>query len=155
LSKRNFRILVIVLFSILILLVAKGIFKGNHKEKDKLNTLDLKTQYEYIKESGKASLIIFSYDTDCCENTKKFFNEYNDRAKKLIKDYEDKLEPLFINAAELEEKDRELLISIAEENEVQSLPFILIMDEEGKCVQVIQETFDNKEIRKIIDGLVK
>lgn len=154
-SKRNFRILVIVLFSILILLVAKGIFKGNHKEKDKLNVVDLKTQYEYIKESGKASLIIFSYDTDCCENTKKFFNEYNDRAKKLIKDYEDKLETLFINAAELEEKDRDLLISIAEENEVQSLPFILIMDEEGKCVQVIQETFDNKEIRKIIDGLVK
>lgn len=154
-SKRNFIVLVSVLSLVLILFLAKIIFKGNLKDNGTLRYVDLKTQYEQIKKCGKPSIVIFSYDGDCCENTKRFFDEYNNKAKMLISDYENKVNGVFINTGALSEKDNDVLAKIAKENKVNNLPFILIMDKTGEIFKVIEGKFEDEEVRKIIDGMVK
>lgn len=154
-GKRNISIIIGVLVLVLGLFVAKGVFKPDSKDALGGKNLELKTAYEKIKSSKKPSIIIFSYDADCCPGTKQFFDEYNNKARQLMKDYEKQFETLFINTGILEEKEQQVLIDIAKENGVSRLPSILLKDSTGKPFRVIEGPFEDAEIRKIIDGMVE
>jgi hypothetical protein len=154
-GKRNISIIIGVLVLVLGLFVAKGVFKPDSKDASGGKNLELKTAYEKIKSSKKPSIIIFSYDADCCPSTKQFFDEYNKRARQLMKDYEKQFETLFINTGILEEKDQQILIDIAKENGVSTLPSILLRDSTGKPFKVIEGPFDDAEVRKVMDGMVE
>ena len=154
-EKKKFRILIGVLILVLVVLLFKCIFQSGKKDKSIGDKIDLKVQYEKFKESDKPSMIIFSYNADCCPNTKKFFDEYNSKVDGLISAYEDEINILFINTGILEEKDEESVQYIAEENGVSKIPSILLMDSSGKSVKVIQGIFDEAEVREIIDGMVQ
>ncbi|KOA19788.1 hypothetical protein CLHOM_18770 [Clostridium homopropionicum DSM 5847] len=93
-NKRNIIIISIVFISLITLFIVKTFIQNENKP---ISFTDLKTQYNYIKTSSKPSIIIFSFDADCCENTKKFFNDYNSMARKLMKNYEGKFISLFNN----------------------------------------------------------
>jgi len=154
-GKRNISIIIGVLVLIVGLFVVKGIFKPNSKDASGGENLKLQTAYEKINSSEKPSIIVFSYDADCCPSTKQFFDEYNKKARQLMKDYEKQFETLFINTGILEEKDQQVLIDIAKENGVSRLPSILLRDSSGKPFKVIEGPFDDTEVRKIMDGMVE
>jgi thioredoxin-related protein len=129
--------------------------KGSEQKKD-ISSLSLEEQYKSITSSSKPSIIVFSYDADCCETTKKFFNAYNTKAKQLMKEYENKVGTLFINTGTVtEDKENEVLSKIANDNNVSILPSILILDANGDKIKVFEGTLDNKEVRKILDEVVK
>ncbi|NSW93018.1 MAG: hypothetical protein HPY74_20655 [Firmicutes bacterium] len=153
-NKRNLGILVGIAVLLVIVVFAKGIFKGDPKQISDSNA-DLKTQYEYIKSCNKPSIIVFSYDADCCPGTKQFFDEYNSKVKKLIKDYEGKFEGLFINIGVLTTDDQKLLEEIAKDNGASILPSFVIRDANGKPQKLVEGPFDEKEVRKFMDGMVK
>lgn len=111
----------------------------------------LKEEYEVLRKGSKPSIIIFSYDADCCENTKKFFNEYNNKVKQLTKDYDKKFNVMFINTGILKEDDKDMLMKIAKENGTSQLPAISIRDSKGTVIKIIEGVFDAKEVRKILD----
>lgn len=73
-----------------------------------------------------------------------------------MKDYENKFETLFINTGIMEsEKENKVLERITKDIEVSKLPSILIRDSKGKKIKVFEGTFDDKEIRKVLDGVMK
>jgi len=154
-GKRNISIIIGVLVLVVGLFVAKGILKPDSKRAAGEENLKLQTAYEKIKNSKMPSIIIFSHDADCCPSTKQFFNEYNKKARQLMKDYEKQFETLFINTGILEEEEQQVLIDIAKENGVSRLPSILLKDSEGKPFKVIEGPFEDAEIRKIMDGMVE
>ncbi|MCM1989753.1 hypothetical protein [Oceanirhabdus seepicola] len=154
-EKKKFRTLIGVLALVLVVLLFKCIFQVGKKDISLQYKINLKSQYENFKKSNKPSMIVFSYNADCCPNTKKFFDEYNGKVEKLMMAYEDKINIWFINTGILEEKDEEALQNITEENEVSKIPSILLMDSSGKSIKVIQGIFDEGEVREIIDGMVK
>ena len=151
-KKRNI-IIISIVFILLITIFTVKIFK--QKENKPISSTDLKTQYNYIETSSKPSIIIFSYDADCCENTKKFFDEYNSMARKLMKNYEGKFISLFINTGTLKDEDENTLIAIAKENGVSQIPSILIKDSSWKPIEVIEGPFDYNEVKKILDEVIK
>ncbi|QAA32783.1 hypothetical protein [Clostridium manihotivorum] len=155
-TKRSITIVAVVFLAVIIMFSAKVIISRGKDVPKNIKELTLEEQYSRISNSVKPSIIIFSYDADCCENTKKFFNEYNSNAKKLMKDYENKFETLFINTGIIEsDKGNKVLERITKDNEVSKLPSILVRDSKGKKIKVFEGTFDDKEIRKVLDGVMK
>lgn len=151
-NKKNIIIISIVFISLITIFIIKIFIQNENKP---ISSTDLKTQYNYIETSFKPSIIIFSFDADCCENTKKFFDEYNSMARKLMKNYEGKFISLFINTGTLKDEDENTLITIAKENGVSQIPSILIKDSSGKPIEVIEEPFDYNEVKKILDEVIK
>lgn len=116
---------------------------------------DLKSEYEKILKSGKPSIIVFSYDADCCASTKMFFDDYNKKALGLMEDYKDRFDTLFINTGILNEKDMDTALDIASKNEVLTLPSILILNSAGKTYEVIGGPFEESLVKNILDGMEK
>lgn len=151
-SKRNLGIVIIVFIAVIAVFSIKIITgKGTHLQNNR-ETESLEKQYKRVIDSSKPSIIVFSYDADCCETTKRFYNEYNAKAKKLMKDYEGKFETLFINTGIInEEQERDMVKKIAREYGVKSQPSLLILDDKDKRVKVIEGDFDDKEVRKLLE----
>ncbi len=122
------------------------------KEESRANK-NLKTVYEEILKSGKPSIIVFSYDAECCESTKIFFENYNKKAFEIINANKEKFDTLFINTGILGKEDMEAALKIAEDNGVVNLPSILILDSKGKPYKVIGGIFEESEINKALEGV--
>jgi len=116
---------------------------------------DLQSEYEKILKSGKPSIIVFSYDADCCASTKKFFNDYNKKALGLMEDYQDRFDTLFINTGILNEKDMNTALDIVSKNEVTTLPSILILNSAGEAYEVIGGPFEESLVKNILEGMEK
>jgi hypothetical protein len=114
---------------------------------------DLETIYEGILKSGKPSIIVFSYDAECCESTRIFFENYNKKAFEVINANKEKFDTLFINTGILGKEDIETALKIAEDNGVVDLPSILILDPKGKPYKVISGIFEESEINKALEGV--
>lgn len=116
---------------------------------------DLKSKYEKILKSGKPSIIVFSYDADCCEKTRIFFDDYNKKVFALMEENKDKFDTLFINTGILDKKDMDTALDIASKNEVLTLPSILILDSAGEAYEVIGGQFEESLVKNILDGMEK
>ncbi|PKM51900.1 MAG: hypothetical protein CVV02_04625 [Firmicutes bacterium HGW-Firmicutes-7] len=166
LNKRNIIIVGAVIVLVLTVFAVKN-FMRKENESDKgtalLNQIDqgfiklsLEEQYKYINDQPMPTMIVFSYDADCCESTKKFFDEYNLKARQLMLEYEDQLEVLFINTGLIaSEEENEMLMKIANDYEVSTLPSILIRNGKGEKVKVIEGPFDFEEVKNVLNEVVK
>ena len=114
----------------------------------------LKSIYQRFIESGKPSILVFSYDADCCATTKAFFDDYNGAAKKILEEYNSKFNTLFINTGILDKNNMNTVVEIASQNKVLNLPSILILDKTGKNYKVIEGPFDEIEAKKVLDGML-
>jgi len=123
---------------------------NSSEEKDN----SLKGIYGRFIESGKPSILVFSYDADCCATTKAFFDNYNGIAKKILEGYNGKFNTLFINTGILDKNNMNTVIEIATQNEILNLPSILILDSSGKPYKVIGGVFDEAEVKQILDGML-
>lgn len=148
-------ILLAVVIVLGVLLTAKMMLKNDNELVVKNDQSKIKIEYEKLKESDKPSIIFFSYDADCCENTKRFFDGYNDKARNLINSYQGKLNTMFINTGALTEKEEDEMLEIARVNQVERLPSLLILDSKGKAFKVIVGLFDEQEIKTTLEGMVK
>jgi len=123
---------------------------NSSEEKDN----SLKGIYGRFIESGKPSILVFSYDADCCATTKAFFDNYNGIAKKILEGYNGKFNTLFINTGILDKNNMNTVIEIATQNEILNLPSILILDKTGKAYKVVEGLFDEAEVKKVLDGML-
>ncbi len=130
----------------------QGTESSNNNSKEQDNSL--KGIYNRFIASGKPSILIFSYDADCCPGTKAFFDSYNASAKKVMEEYKAKFNVLFINIGILDKTNMETAFEIAKQNGVLNLPSILILDSSGKTYKVIEGVYDEAEIRSILDGML-
>ena len=113
----------------------------------------LKSMYQSFIESGKPSILVFSYDADCCPSTKAFFDNYNVTTKKLLEEYKSEFNTLFINTGILDKNNMNALVEITSQNQVLNMPSILILDKDGKAYKVIEGLFDEAEVKQILDGI--
>ena len=113
----------------------------------------LRSTYQSFIESGKPSILVFSYDADCCASTKAFYDNYNGMAKKLLEEYKSKYNTLFINTGILDENNMSTAIEIATQYEALNMPSILILDKDGEAYKVIEGLFDEAEVKQILDGI--
>ena len=114
---------------------------------------DLRSTYQSFIESGKPSILVLSYDADCCASTKAFYDNYNGMAKKLLEEYKSKFNTLFINIGILDKNNMSTAIEIANQYEALNMPSILILDKDGKAYKVIEGLFDEAEVKQILDGI--
>jgi len=125
---------------------------SNTYSEEEGNTLE--DIYQRFLESGKPSIIVFSYDADCCPSTKAFFEEYNDGVMELMDAYTGDFDALFINTGIPGEKNMDTAVEIASQNNVLNMPSILILDRSGTAYRVIEGPFDEVEVKKVLDGMI-
>jgi hypothetical protein len=133
--------------------------KEDNSSNESSNSLEekdnsLKSIYQRFAESGKPSILVFSYDADCCASTKAFFDEYNSKAKKVLEENKDKFNTLFINTGILDKENTNTAIEIAAQNEVLNLPSILLLDKACKSYKVIEGVFNEAEVKKVLGGML-
>ena len=77
-DRKKFLILVAVLSMILLLLIVKIVYKANLNQNVIGQNINISANenftenFEKVKTSGKPALIVISFESNCCENTKKF-----------------------------------------------------------------------------------
>lgn len=125
---------------------------SNTYSEEEGNTLE--DIYQRLLESGKPSIIVFSYDADCCASTKAFFDKYNDGVMELMDAYTGDFDALFINTGIPGEKNMDTAVEIASQNNVLNIPSILILDKSGNAFEVIEGPFDEVEVKKVLDGMI-
>jgi len=148
----NILLVALLLITLYFLFIINGCSSSNTSSEEETNSL--KNIYQRFIESGKPSILVFSYDADCCASTKAFFDNYNGMAKKILEDYKSKFNTLFINIGILDKNNMNTAIDIATQNEVLNLLSILILDKTGKVYKVIEGPFNDDEVRKVLDGML-
>ncbi|TYQ13077.1 UNVERIFIED_CONTAM: hypothetical protein Cloal_4126 [Acetivibrio alkalicellulosi] len=126
----------------------------NANAEESTNGDSLHERYERIKSSNKPSIIVFSYEGDCCPGTKQFFDNYNEQIRTLLKEYEDKFETMFIDLDGVTREDGEIVDIIAEKNGINQLASFVIRDSEGNPKRVVEGPFDMDEIKSFMDGVL-
>lgn len=115
---------------------------------------NLEKLYAEINESSKPSIIVFSYDVWCCDETHELFEDYNQRVLKLLRDYNDYYETLFVNTKMLNAGSKDFLEDISIEYIMFQFPSILIRDSSGELIYLEEEMdFDEETLRKRLDGI--
>ena len=115
--------------------------------------LNLASTYASFRQSGKPSVIVFSYDADCCETTKAFFREYNSKATAFLEKQKSKSNTLFVNTGIMDEQQVSEFLKIAQEANITEVPCVLLLDSSGKPVQIITGPFDTTAVSKAAVGL--
>ncbi len=69
--------------------------------------------------------------------------------------YKENLDILIINTGILDEENMKTMMKIAKDNSVTELPSILLISKKGKPNFVVSGEFDEVELEKSIDRLVK
>ena len=156
---RNIFLAIMLIITLHFLFILNGCGSTNTMDEESVNTSSeeetnsLKDIYQRFIESGKPSILVFSYDADCCASTKAFFDNYNDMAKKILEEYKSKFNTLFINIGILDEDNMNTAIKIASQNQVLNLPSILILGKSVKAYKVIEGPFDEAGVKKILDRM--
>lgn len=69
--------------------------------------------------------------------------------------YKDQMEGLFINAGTQNKAEMKEIMEIASVNNVTDLPSVLLLNNKGAPVKVIAGMFDNVEMEKAIQEVIK
>ena len=151
------RSVVLGLFVLLFGLVAAAKYESDAKatKPAQVEPLHLAASYQSFKQSGKPSVIVFSYDADCCETTKRFFNEYNTKARALLEKYRKRFNTLFVNTGTLDEEQVSEFLAVAREAKITEVPCVLLLDSSGQPVQVVSGPFDDNELNVAIERLLR
>ncbi|MDQ2087796.1 hypothetical protein RBH29_15300 [Herbivorax sp. ANBcel31] len=167
-SKKNLAILLGVFILVAAVFFAKGITQEDSgegvSEANQVTTSEdnditssndsLKDRYERIKNSDKPSIIVFSYEGECCPGTKQFFDAYNEEVKAIMRDYEGKFETLFIDLDGVTYEQGQVIDSIAEENGIDQMASLVIRDRDGNPQKLVAGPFDSDEIRSLMDEVL-
>lgn len=149
-NKRQWVLLFMACITMLVVQLS-GVSIGQAKNMDE----NFQTTYDEFKTNGRASLMVFSYEGECCDNTKLFLSAYNQDAKSLLSKYKEVCNTLYINIGILTESQNRDALKIARENKVNVLPSILILDKGGKVAKVLPGNFKKDEAINIVDTLLK
>lgn len=153
--KRKAAILGVVVLLAALILVVKYVGDKRAAATTPDPPLNLASAFATLKESGKPSVVVFSYDADCCETTKAFFNEYNSKAKAFLEKQKSKSNTLFVNTGILDEEQASEFLRIANDTGIAEIPCILFLDADGKPVQTITGPFDATAVTRAAEGLVR
>ena len=153
---KNKALLIVVASLVCILLIAKVMLKPDKVEALEVNeNTDIKAVYQQLKTQGKPAIIVMTYYSDCCSDTSEFCTDYNEKAKKLLEDYKEKMGTLYLDSTYLTEEQRKDQLEIAVENNVLEYPSIVFLDVNGKKDKAYHSYFDDKLFREEADRLVK
>lgn len=154
-KRKQVIILISVLTLVLVVVLIKTKISTNVNEIVNDQPLDLQTQYEAIEKTKKPSIIVFSYDGECCESTKQYFDTYNAKVERIFEDYKKHFETLFINTDSLTEEEKKYLMTILSENRFKRLPTFVIRNQNGVPYKAIEGSFDDIKVRELLDGMVE
>ncbi|MDD3777419.1 MAG: hypothetical protein PHN32_07415 [Actinomycetota bacterium] len=115
--------------------------------------LGLKQYYSQMTGSGQPSIIVFSYDAECCESTRIFFENYNRQAQGIMESYQDSFNTLFINTGTLSSEDMQTALEIAKDTGALSLPSLVVLDSQGQAYKVFEGTFQAEEVEALLEEL--
>lgn len=118
------------------------------------NSIVLGSYEDIIENNKKPTMLVFSYDADCCPSTKKFFDDYNEKINKVAKEYRDKLNYIFINTGIVNENEKKQVIEIAKHYDIDYLPSIVLLNHNGEMLKIIVNDFDEQELLDLIRSLI-
>lgn len=157
--KSNKVFLLIVVVLVLVVFSSKSLLQPNKNENDvvvkNVYSNAIMTDYNNLKNSGKPSVAVITYDADCCPGTKQFFVEYKETVELILLGYGNEISSMFINYGDVPVGEAENLQSIIQENGVLVIPAILILDKQGDVVHLVEGPFLEDDVKRMIDEVLR
>ncbi|MDZ7837086.1 MAG: hypothetical protein U5N58_03560 [Actinomycetota bacterium] len=125
--------------------------EGSKEAQTQEESLSLKQYYDQMLNSGKPSIIVFSYDAECCESTRIFFENYNRQAYDIMERYQDSFNTLFINTGTLSSEDMQTALEIAQDKGAAALPTLLVLDSKGEAYEIFEGTFQTEDVEEVLE----
>ncbi len=82
--------------------------------------------------SGRPTLFVFTYNGDCCETTKEFFNTYERTVSGVAEGYGSRLNVVWLDTSTQDKADEQALIDLASRYEVMYVPSLLLLGPTGE-----------------------
>jgi hypothetical protein len=142
-------VLLTVVFIALVILIAKPYFKQqNTTEFFALGTLTEK--YNYMVQEKPVTLIVLSYDADCCASTQAFFERYNQAINDIIENSSQELYTLYIDYAALSKEDEDVFNTLVEAYNLKTLPSLVLINRKGKILTKTEGPFNKEDLLRHI-----
>lgn len=81
--------------------------------------------------SGRPALFVFTYNGDCCEGTREFFDDYSSAVAALAGEFAERVAVVWLDTALTDPASVEAIQALAWAYEVQYLPSLLAVDGTG------------------------
>nr|WP_281246352.1 thioredoxin family protein [Desulfoscipio geothermicus] len=104
--------------------------------------------------TGKPVAVILTYDADCCPDTKKFFDEHRATTQEIEKKYGEKVSFAWIDIAIYDQLEHDKLMEVAEELNVNSVPAVVLLDNNRKVIKSWIGELNQEEVSQAIEQVV-
>ena len=84
--------------------------------------------------AGQPVVVVLTYNADCCETTKEFFDKHRTTAGELEKKYSNKVKFAWIDIAVYDQLEHDKLMEVAQEFKVDSIPALVLLDKNRKVI---------------------
>lgn len=104
---------------------------------------------------GKPAVLVFTYNADCCPDTKEFFDKHRAAVKNIEREFSARANFVWIDVAIYNVVDGEGLNNLAKKYGVTAIPALVLVGADGKLLPVILGELDEKSVADKLAGLVK
>lgn len=100
-----------------------------------------------------AKALVFTYNADCCESTRQFFDQHRNSVKELENKYGNRVQFTWYDVAVKDEVYQKEVLEAANKAGVQNIPAFVVLDAKGNVLtrQIGQLKMD--EVSKVFEGL--
>lgn len=111
-------------------------------------------QTQSAQSSGKpAKTLVFTYNADCCESTKKFFEDHRNIVKDFENRYGNDVKFTWYDVSFQSESYQKELMEAAQKAGVNQIPAIVVLDSEGNVLNRQFGNINTAELNKIFERL--
>lgn len=100
-----------------------------------------------------ARVLVFTYNADCCEATRQFFDLHRDSVQVLEKKYGNVVEFKWYDVANRDEVYQKELLEAAKKAEVTNIPAFVVLDHSGNVLSKQIGQLKEDEVNKVFEGL--
>lgn len=103
----------------------------------------------------QTTVLVISYDAECCPGTQEFFAAYKEDVYRAMKPFSDKVQFVWINAGVENKAWQDEIMVIARRYSVTHLPSLLVINSAGEAVELIVGPFEDNQLHLILEGEVE
>jgi len=104
--------------------------------------------------TGKPVAVVLTYDADCCPDTKEFFDEHRTTTQEIEKKYREEVSFAWIDIAIYDQLEHDKLMEVAEELNVNSVPALVLLDNNRKVIKSWIGELNQEEVSQAIEQVV-
>lgn len=151
-SKTRLVILILIVAAVAGIIIYPNVVNKVEQDPQELSPAAL---LEEVMSHRQTTVLVFSYDAECCPGTQEFFAAYKEDVCHAMEPFSDKVQFVWINAGVENKAWQDEIAAIARQYSVTHLPSLLVINTAGETIELIVGSFDENQLHLILEGEVE